>query len=396
MKLPQYACTAAAHMLAGRMVARVPHTAVFTLCPQAAEAAARKKAEQAAAEAKARAETEAARAAIVAEAARRREAAARATQDQWLGLTPPGPTDNTADEPRHSRNSSSSGGGQRASSSGGSPPAGSSAPSQQQPQVAASSGNTQPGSDLNADRAAAAAAAPAGGLAAGSGEVSLDDDLYGDGTTAGVALDRQLRREQDREYQQSLERDRAKAAARAAERKAAAAALKQQGERQRLSALRASLLAGLVPEPSSDEDGVLTIRVRLPGGSQAVRRFSPGQGFEDVFAWVYSLSDMPLWAPGSWALISAFPRRQLAPPSGSSWAPGAGLQQQEAEEAGGEPLLLPGEWMLQVRRGRVLAALGIATHSFRDIFGLCSGTGTLPLPHAAPCSASAPAAVCLH
>lgn len=326
---------------------------------QAAEAAARKKAEQAAAEARARAETEAARAAFVAEAARRREAAARATQDQWLGLTPPRPIDYTADQ-RRSSNSSS--GGQHASSSSQqatniSPPAGSTAPSPQQHSVATSSGNTQPVGDLYAD---SAAAAPAGGLAAGSGEVSLDEDLYGDGTTAGVALDRQLRQQQDREYQQSLERDRAKAAARAAERKAAAAALKQQGEQQRLSALRASLLGGLAPEPPSDADGVLTIRVRLPGGSQAVRGFSLSQGFEDVFAWVYSLSDMPLWAPGSWALISAFPRRQLAPPGGSSWAPGAGLQQQEAGEADGEQQLLPGEWMVQVRRGQEPAALEVA------------------------------------
>lgn len=290
-------------------------------------------------------------------------------------MTPPRPIDDTADL-RRSSNSSS--GGQHASSSSSqqatniSPPAGSTAPSPQQPSVAASSGINQPVGDSYAD--STAAAAPAGGLAAGSGEVSLDEDLYGDGTTAGAALDRQLRQQQDREYQQSLERDRAKAAARAAERKAAAAALKQQGEQQRLSALRASLLAGLAPEPPSGADDVLTIRVRLPGGSQAVRRFSPTQGFEDVFAWVYSLSDMPLWGPGSWALVSAFPRRQLAPPGGSSWAPGAGLQQQlEAEEADGEQLLLPGEWMVQVRHGQESAALEVAQH--RTLFEACTASG---------------------
>lgn len=95
---------------------------------------------------------------------------------------------------------------------------------------------------------------------------------------------------------------------------------------------------------------MLTLRVRLPGGCQASRRFRPDQGFEEVFAWVYSLPGMPLWAPGSWALISAFPRRQLSPPGSSSWAPGVWEKQQAAtaEGCGDDVLLLPGEWMLGV------------------------------------------------
>jgi hypothetical protein len=174
--------------------------------------------------------------------------------------------------------------------------------------------------------------------------------LYANSTTAAAAYDREVRQQQDLEYQQSLERDRAKAAASAAQRQAAAAALQQQDEQQRLVDLRETLQEWLGPEPPADSDSnpVLTLRVRLPGGSQGSRRFSPTESFEEVFAWVYSLSEMPLWAPGTWTLVSAFPRRQLAPPSGSKWLPGVWQQQQQAGATSVQPVLLPGEWMLQV------------------------------------------------
>lgn len=176
-----------------------------------------------------------------------------------------------------------------------------------------------------------------------TGNTAAEDSVYADSATASVALDREVRQQQDQEYQQSLERDRAKAAASAAQRKAAAAALQQQNEQQRLEDLRETLVEWLGPEPSADSYG-LTLRVRLPGGGQGERRFTPSQGFAEVFDWVYSLSEMPLWRPGTWALVSAFPRRQLAPPSGSRWLPGAWEQQTTAAP----PALLPGEWMLQV------------------------------------------------
>jgi hypothetical protein len=187
---------------------------------------------------------------------------------------------------------------------------------------------------------------------------SLYNDMYG-GSSADAAaaaeleMDREVRQQQDREYQQSLEQDRAKAAAKAAQRKADSAALQVQAQQQKLAALRQSILHKLSPEPPSDEENtaVLTLRVRLPGGSQASRRFRPDQGFEEVFAWVYSLPGMPLWAPGTWALISAFPRRQLSPPGSSSWAPGVWEKQQaaaSAEGCGDDVLLLPEEWMLGV------------------------------------------------
>lgn len=259
--------------------------------PQAAAEAARKKAEQEAAQAKAREEAEAKRAAAAAELARRREEFAAAARAQWHGLTPPQAMG--ADE----ASPSSSQGGSRQTSH-------------------------QPGSGGGQPRPVFA---------------SEPDGLQ----------DRQIRQQQDLEYQQSLERDRAKAAAKEAQRKAAAAALQQQDEQQRLAVLRQTLLKDLGAEPSEDSESTLTLRVRLPGGGQAIRRFSTSLGFDNVFAWVYSLEEMPLWAPGTWALISAFPRRQLAPPSGSTWAPGVWAQQQAGQP--GAQALLPGEWMLQVR-----------------------------------------------
>jgi hypothetical protein len=181
-----------------------------------------------------------------------------------------------------------------------------------------------------------------------TGNAVANEGSYADSATAAVALDREVRQQQDLEYQQSLERDRAKAAASAAQRKAAAAALQQQSEQQRLVDLRETLQR-LGPEAPADSDSspALTLRVRLPGGGQASRRFSPTESLDEVFGWVYSLSEMPLWAPGTWTLVSAFPRRQLAPPSGSKWLPGV-WQQQQAEARSGPLALLPGEWMLQV------------------------------------------------
>jgi hypothetical protein len=185
---------------------------------------------------------------------------------------------------------------------------------------------------------------------------------------AAAALDRSIRQQQDMEYQQSLERDRAKAAAKAAQRKADAAASQLQARQQRLAALRQHLQHKLTPEPpltNNDSDTApLTLRVRLPGGGTASRRFGAGHAFDEVFAWVFSLPEMQLWAPGTWALVSGFPRRQLMPPADSTWAPGVWEQQQQQQQGGGGgrgEMLLPGEWMLRVDRLEQ-AALWVKVH----------------------------------
>jgi len=268
---------------------------------QAAAAAAQKKAEQQAAREEAREEAEALQVAAAAEAARRRAAWNEAVRQQWHGLPPPQPV-----------------------------------------------GDNEAGAAASSSTAVTAAAPHA---AAGS-DASLAAAL----AAAEHENEREMREQQDREYELSLERDRAKAVEKAAQRKAASVALQQQAQQQQLAALRQALLHKLPPEPKADSssgggDGggrMLTLRVRLPSGALASRQFRSDQGIDDVFDWVYSLPEMPLWAPGTWSLVSGYPRSQLMPPTSSNWAPG--IWQQQQQEAGREAVLLPGEWMLQVKR----------------------------------------------
>lgn len=280
---------------------------------QAAEAAARKKAEREAAEAAARVATAAAAAAATREAEQRRALWNQAVSQQWHGLEPPRPVSNQ--------------GGQE-------PDAGASSLPQSSSTMAGGEGATSP-----SQGAAAAAQGGAGVDAATAAAVAA----------AQLEFERDIRQQQDREYQQSLERDRARKAQQEAQRRADEAALRQLAQQRQLAALRQTLQADLPPEPPSS-DPALTLRVRLPGGANASRRFRPSQGFEEVFAWVYGLGDMPLWPPGSWALVSSFPRRQLAPPSSSQWAPGVWEQQQQQGQGVQEEVLLPGEWLLRVNR----------------------------------------------
>ncbi len=125
---------------------------------------------------------------------------------------------------------------------------------------------------------------------------------------------------QDAEYVATLEADRVRAAEREAAR-AAAAAEAAQAEAQRkekarklreLSALKESLRAALPEEPApedrpSPESGegtgegpgdaahrVITVRVRLPDGSQHTRRWRAEQDIGLVHDWVQSIEAMPL------------------------------------------------------------------------------------------------------
>ena len=183
-------------------------------------------------------------------------------------------------------------------------------------------------------------------------QAALDALSVARASAAAAHADRQLREEQDREYEESLAADKAKGVAVGAvaaadvagggssitaasshgggssSSQSAAVAMagggstthhkeqQQQPTQEQLDSLqqlKCTLQQSLGPEPEPSAPFVVTLRVRLPGGVAATRKFMPLEPFGAVEAWVQGLEGMPLWVPGSWRLASSYPRLVLRP-----------------------------------------------------------------------------------
>jgi hypothetical protein len=201
-------------------------------------------------------------------------------------------------------------------------------------------------------------------------QAALDALMAARAAAANMAADRQLRQEQDDEYEESLKADQAKAATASAPPPAAGGGgtaagltasasgtkLAEQQQQQpteeqleSLQQLKSTLQESLSPEPEPSTPYVVTLRVRLPGGVAATRRFLPLDPFGAVEAWVQGLEGMPLWSPGSWRLASSYPRVVLTAKADgvvvAEWKAGAGVggagplghdQQQEEQQGKGQ------------------------------------------------------------
>lgn len=215
--------------------------------------------------------------------------------------------------------------------------------------------------------AAASPAAPAAPL--GSGPFAAPPGSYEAERQRRVEADRLLRQQQDEEYEASLQRDRENSGTS----RGSAAADSSRGDSMAVSGGAGALAVGPVGEPPSaltneaggDVDAAATaeavqllrrrrealqaefaleaepsvseghaqppsdapcaggtsnggvggsceVRVRLPDGSFATRRFTGGTAIGRVKAWVFSLERMPLWREEGFELATVVPRRQLA------------------------------------------------------------------------------------
>ncbi len=137
----------------------------------------------------------------------------------------------------------------------------------------------------------------AGGLAAREAAEQLQED-------------RAIRDATDREFEESLAADR--------RRQSDCDAVAEQSraaEARRLSQLelRAALRAALPAEPPAGEEGdIVRVRVRLPAGGAAERRWAAGAAVGDLQDWVQGLEGLPLsWEPGTWCLATGFPTAPL-------------------------------------------------------------------------------------
>ncbi|KAF8073204.1 PUX10 [Scenedesmus sp. PABB004] len=138
-------------------------------------------------------------------------------------------------------------------------------------------------------------------------------------------MSRRLLAEQNAEFEASLAADREREARRAEERRAAeevaaaraaeearARAEAEAAEARRLQAAasvaarRQRAAAALAPEPPPGTEGAATIRLRLPDGANAQRRFPPGSTVGALFDWVDSLHCFDCLA---YHLVCAFPKR---------------------------------------------------------------------------------------
>ena len=75
------------------------------------------------------------------------------------------------------------------------------------------------------------------------------------------------------------------------------------------------------------------IAVRLPDAAVVRRCFDAAADMAAVYAWLGCLEDFPAWEPGTWALVTAFPRARL--PAG-----GATLAQADVTQGGGALLIV--------------------------------------------------------
>lgn len=135
---------------------------------------------------------------------------------------------------------------------------------------------------------------------------------------------RDIRAEQDEEYERALAEDIAReerkreeeraaiaeAEAEAARRAEVEARIRSRDERRasrelELSTRRASACDVLPPEPATGSAGVTTIRINLPNGKRELRKFGADATLRNVFDWVTSLDDCTFL---QFNLVSNFPR----------------------------------------------------------------------------------------
>ncbi|KAK1866075.1 hypothetical protein I4F81_008595 [Pyropia yezoensis] len=140
-------------------------------------------------------------------------------------------------------------------------------------------------------------------------------------TATAASTARALRAEQDRAYEETLEADRrreeaaaAAAAAAAAEAAAAAAAADREAAKAaeaaaaaaEAAAARRARLDALGGEPARGTPGACRVRLRLPGGGTADRRFGADEPMGRLWDWVGGVADVDV---AEVALVSSFPRR---------------------------------------------------------------------------------------
>jgi len=134
--------------------------------------------------------------------------------------------------------------------------------------------------------------------------------------------DRLLREEQDQEFQRALHQDQEKERLhRENEQRAQAAAdamRRQDVDRlmleQERKLAKSRLLAQLPQQPSADDKNVSQLVIRLPDGSRLTRRFSTHNNLQNVVDFVNSDARVPWVEPGSFDLVTHFPRRVFSDP----------------------------------------------------------------------------------
>jgi hypothetical protein len=82
-------------------------------------------------------------------------------------------------------------------------------------------------------------------------------------------------------------------------------------------ATRCAHKATELKDEAKEEEGTTLIRVRMPSGHTAQRRFGGGEKMEVVYDWVDSLSSLHVW---DYVITSSFPRREFERSLSSSLA----------------------------------------------------------------------------
>lgn len=111
-----------------------------------------------------------------------------------------------------------------------------------------------------------------------------------------------LRAQQDKELEESLQKDRAKASAAEHVRDMQAAAKER----------RARLRAGLPAEPGVGQEGRVRIGIRFPDGCKELRAWMRTDTVSQLYDWVESMDGTSKHAPGGYCLATSFPRQTMA------------------------------------------------------------------------------------
>ncbi|CAG0921365.1 unnamed protein product [Notodromas monacha] len=115
---------------------------------------------------------------------------------------------------------------------------------------------------------------------------------------------RELRAQQDRAYQESLERDRQLQM----ERQAVLDAEKREVDRKALILRqKVDFVSRLEPEPDAKQPGVFTINATLPNGQRLMRRFLPQHKLTALFYFVFCHPD----SPSEFELVTSYPKRTI-------------------------------------------------------------------------------------
>ncbi|KAK9817835.1 hypothetical protein WJX72_002895 [[Myrmecia] bisecta] len=185
---------------------------------------------------------------------------------------------------------------------------------------------------------------PAGQAAAAQAAAEANESL-----SPSVHAGRRIREEQDAAYYQSLRADQEKMqaaeetrrqaelaerqkreeeeSAAAAQREAEAEAARKQRRLERQLKSKAQALPG---EPPCDHPDALTVMVRMPNGSRISRRFVKDDPLQALFDYVAVEAKGSDIKPGSFNLVTQFPRKVLSEDTGGSLRDAGLLQKQEA------------------------------------------------------------------